>query len=183
MEKVGREIYPAHEEDGRVTRGVSEFNVKLAAGNVGAMLRRTLDYSFPNQTAEIYIADVSEVGETNIGETSDSLEWEFAGIWYLAGANTAIYSDPAGELDSRLLRTKTTNRRFRDDEFLIPAKLIKGRSVIRVRVKFVENDQLLFPDFPFPKESAWSELRYSVHSYIAPEFILKHNKDSNRQSK
>jgi hypothetical protein len=173
LDKIGKEIYPAHEEDGRFTRGVSEFNVKLDAGNVGALLRRTLDYSFPNQTAEVYIADVSGGQARNTASTSDNLEWEFAGVWYLAGANTAIYSDPAGELDNRLLRTKTTNRRFRDDEFLIPAKLTVQRSAIRIRVKFIMNDQLLFPDFPFPKESAWSELRYAVYSYVLPQFFPK----------
>jgi hypothetical protein len=71
------------------------------------------------------------------------------------------------------LRTKTTNRRFRDDEFLIPARLTTNRSAIKVRIKFVPNDQLLFPEFPFPKESAWSELRYEVFSYILPEFSVK----------
>src|SRR5690606_10276841 len=28
-EKIGKEVYPAHEEDGRYTRGVSEFTVAL----------------------------------------------------------------------------------------------------------------------------------------------------------
>lgn len=164
LEKIGKEIYPAHEEDGRYTRGVSEFNVKLDPRNMGVLLRRTLDYSFPNQTAEVYIADADG------GQPPGNLKWELAGTWYLAGANTAIYSDPPGELDNRLLRTKTTNRRFRDDEFLIPGKLTRQRSSIRVRIKFIPDHQLLFPDFPFPKESAWSELRYVVYSYILPGF-------------
>jgi hypothetical protein len=163
---IGKEVYPAHEEDGRYTRGVSEFNVKLDSKNVGALLRRTLDYSFPNQTAEVYIAD-------NAGKALDSLKWASAGIWYLAGSNTALYSDPPGELDKRLLRTKTTNRRFRDDEFLIPARLTAKKSSVRVRLKFIPNDQALFPDFPFPKESAWSELRYEMYSFILPRFSLE----------
>jgi hypothetical protein len=136
-------------------------------------LRRTLDYSFPNQTAEVYIADAAGHQTARTGEISNALKWDFAGIWYLAGANTAIYSDPAGELDNRLLRTKTTNRRLRDDEFLIPARLTKEKSAIRIRIKFIPNDQVLFPDFPFPKESAWSELGYDVYSYIIPEFSPK----------
>lgn len=172
LSRMGQEVYPEHEENGRFTRGVSEFNVKLDPGNTGALLRRTLDYSFPNQTAEVYISDVSEGEKSNTGKESDNLQWQFAGIWYLAGSNTAIYSDPAGELDNRLLRTKTTNRRFRDDEFLIPAMLTRNRSAIRIRIKFIKNDQLLFPDFPFPKESAWSELAYGVYSYVVPKFFL-----------
>jgi hypothetical protein len=127
-------------------------------------LRRTLDYSFPNQTAEVYIADAGN---------SQNTEWKLAGTWYLAGSNTCIYSDPPGELENRLLRTKTSNRRFRDDEFMIPASLTANRSAIRIRVKFIPNDQELFPGFPFPKKSAWSELRYDVYSYILPEFSTK----------
>jgi hypothetical protein len=158
---AGKEVYPMHEEDGRYTRGSSEFTVKLVANNQGALLRRTLDYSFPNQTTEVYIADA--------GKNTD---WKLAGTWYLAGSNTCLYSDPPGELENRLLRTQTSNRRFRDDEFLIPLSLTANKSAIRVKVKFVPNNQELFPGFPFPKKSAWSELRYNVYSYIIPEFNL-----------
>ncbi|HEY9534608.1 MAG TPA: DUF2961 domain-containing protein [Mucilaginibacter sp.] len=163
-DKAGKEVYPAHEEDGRYTRGSSEFTIKLAAGNQGALLRRTLDYSFPNQTAEVYIADAGS------GKNAD---WQLAGTWYLAGSNTCLYSDPPGELENRLLRTKTSNRRFRDDEFLIPMTLTANRSAIRVKVKFVPNNQELFPGFPFPKQSAWSELSYGVYSYVIPGFNVK----------
>jgi hypothetical protein len=157
--RTENEVYPAHEEDGRYTRGTSEFTVKLATDNQGALLRRTLDYSFPNQTAEVYIADMN-----------NDADWKLAGTWYLAGSNTCLYSDPPGELDNRLSRTKTSNRRFRDDEFLIPKSLTKNRSAIKVKVKFIQNEQELFPGFPFPKKSAWSELRYDVYSYILPQF-------------
>lgn len=171
-EKIGKEIFPAHEEDGRYTRGVSEFTVQLDPDNVGALLRRTLDYSFPNQTAEVYIADVSEEQTASVGQTVDDAQWEKAGIWYLAGSNTVLYSNPKGELEKRELRTKTSNRRFRDDEFLIPARLTENRSSISVRIKFIPDEQQLFPAFPFPKESAWSELRYDVYSYIVPKFSV-----------
>ncbi|AHM63002.1 hypothetical protein D770_23785 [Flammeovirgaceae bacterium 311] len=170
---IGQEVYPAHEETGRSTRGVSEFTVQLDRDNLGALLRRTLDYSFPNQTAEVYISDASLLADAGSDQGAGTPLWEFAGIWYLAGSNTAIYSDPAGELEKRLLRTKTSNRRFRDDEFLVPARLTKNRSAIRVRIKFVPDEQQLFPDFPFPKESTWSELRYQVYSYIRPKFSVK----------
>lgn len=154
----GKEIYPSHEEDGRYTRGTSEFTMKLSKNNRGALLRRTLDYSFPNQKAEVYI---SEEGENN---------WESAGIWYLAGSNTCVYSDPKGELDARKYVVQTSNRRFRDDEFLIPARLTENRSAIRVRVKSVADNTELFPDYRFPRQSAWSELRYVVYSYVLPDF-------------
>jgi hypothetical protein len=75
-----------------------------------------------------------------------------------------------GELEKRQLRTKTSNRRLRDDEFLIPADFTKGKEKIKVKIKFVPNEQELFPGFPFPKESAWSELRYEIYSYVIPAF-------------
>lgn len=174
VDKIGQEIYPAHEEDGRYTRGVSEFTLKLDPDNLGALLRRTLDYSFPNQTAEVYVADAGSGKMAEKGaSTTEKAQWEKAGIWYLAGSNTAMYSNPRGELERRQYKTQTSNRRFRDDEFLIPPSLTANREAIRVRIKFFPNDQQLFPDFPFPKESAWSELRYQVYSYVMPKFSVK----------
>lgn len=154
----GKEIYPAHEESGRTTTGSSEFTVKLRPDNYGALLRRTLDYSHPNQKAEVYIADT---GRDN---------WQYVGEWYLAGSNTCVYSDPRGELDKRLYKVQTSNRKFRDDEFLIPAKMVRGKSSVRVKVKFVPVVRELYPGMPFPAENVWSELRYKVYSYIIPEF-------------
>jgi hypothetical protein len=157
MNKVGKEIYPAHTEDGRYTRGSSAFTVQLTADNTGVLLRRTLDYSYPNQKAAVYVTG------------ADSSRWEYAGTWYLAGANTCMYSDPRGELERRQHTTQTSNRRFRDDEFMIPAALTKGRSAIRIKVQHIPVDQELFPGFPFPRQSAWSELKYDVYSYIVPQ--------------
>lgn len=161
--KMGKEVYPAHEQDGRFTKGTSEFTVKLDPKNKGAILRRTLDYSFPNQKAEIFIADGNSSGE----------QWESAGIWYLAGSNTCLYSNPRGELDKRVYEVQTSNRRFRDDEFIIPAKFTNNRSSIRVRVKAIPEEIELYPDYRFPKESAWSELKYTVYSYVVPDFSAK----------
>src|SRR5688500_4762799 len=53
------EIYPAHTDKGRHTTGTSEFTMKLEAKNFGVMLRRKLDYQFPNQRAEVFVADAS----------------------------------------------------------------------------------------------------------------------------
>jgi hypothetical protein len=165
-EMIDKEIHPAHEEDGRRTLGSSEFTVKLSKDNIGALLRRTLDYSYPNQTAEVYIANASN-------QKVKEADWQKAGTWYLAGSNTCMFSRPANELAKRNYEVQTSNRRFRDDEFLIPAKLTKGLSAIRIKVKFIPNAQTLYPGFPFPKQSAWSELKYDVYSYVAPEFKLR----------
>ncbi|GAB3902584.1 DUF2961 domain-containing protein [Mucilaginibacter boryungensis] len=164
-DKIGKEIYPAHDEDGRHTTGVSEFTLKLNPANLGVLLRRTLDYSYPNQTAEVYIASIG-----NDKRTPGSV-WKKAGVWYLAGSNTCIESRPNdGELGKRRYHVKTSNRRFRDDEFLIPAQLTKGQSAIKVRVKFIPNQQQLYPGHPFPNQSSWSELKYDVYSYVLPDF-------------
>lgn len=160
--KIGKEVYPAQEKDGRYTRGVSEFTVKLNPDNYGVLLRRTLDYSFPNQKAKVYIADA--------GTNADNPIWEYAGTWYLAGSNTYVYSNPKGELDKRLYHIETSNRRFRDDEFLLPASLTRGHTKIRIKITFVPSGQELYPGKFFPKESAWSELCYSVYSYVMPDF-------------
>ena len=159
----GKEIYPAHWEDGRYTRGVSEFTVKLDPANKGALLRRKLDYSFPNQRAEVYIADA----------TSNNDQWQLAGTWWLAGSNTCVYSDPRGELDQRRYVVQTSNRRFRDDEFLVPSSLTAGRSAIKIRIKHIPDDTELYPDYRFPRQSAWSELRYSVYNYLLPDFHVR----------
>ena len=53
----GREIYPAETDRGRTTKTASEFTLRIDAANFGVMLRRKLDYSFPNQRAEVFVAE------------------------------------------------------------------------------------------------------------------------------
>jgi hypothetical protein len=150
----GKEIYPAHTDKGRHTKGISEFRLTLEPKNFGVLLRRKLDYSFPNQRAEVSIS------------TDGSFEWQPAGIWYLAGSNTCIYSDPKGELGETQHHVQTSNRRFRDDEFLIPRDLTQGRRAIRVRIKFTPVTRPLFTGIPYPVEPAWSELRYWAYCWV-----------------
>jgi hypothetical protein len=160
----GAEIYPAHTDRGRTTKTASEFTMKIDPRNLGVMLRRKLDYAFPNQRAEVF---VSGVKGKNAG-------WKPAGIWYLAGSNTCVFSSPPGknELGATQHVIQTSNRRFRDDEFLIPRDLTRGRSMIRVRVKFTPVETPLFPAHPLP-ELAWSEIRYTAYSFVMPRFSPK----------
>ena len=123
------------------------------------MLRRKLDYSFPNQRAEVFVADGGSVRP----------DWKAAGVWYLAGSNTAVFSNPSGELGATQHVVQTSNRRFRDDEFLIPLALTQGRGTIRVRVKFTPVARPLFPGYALP-ELAWSEMRYTAYSFVMPKF-------------
>jgi hypothetical protein len=49
----GKEVYPPETDHGRTMKGISEFKLRLHRDNIGVLLRRKLDYKFPNQRAEI----------------------------------------------------------------------------------------------------------------------------------
>ena len=151
----GQVIYPAETDHGRTTKGTSEFRLRLRADNLGVLLRRKLDYSYADQRAEVYIA----------GKTRSA--WTAAGIWYLAGSNTSVYSNPKEELGASEPVAETSNRRFRDDEFLIPRKLTQGRETIWVRIEVTPLSRPLYPGYPVG-ERAWSEIKYSAYCFIAP---------------
>ena len=102
-ELEGTEVYPQHEENGRIANGISEFTVSLSPENVGVMLRRTLDYSFPNQTSEVFVEEKISAQKS---------QWIKVGTWYLAGSNTFVYSDPKGEMDKRILEGKDFQSSF-----------------------------------------------------------------------
>jgi hypothetical protein len=155
----GREIFPAESDWGRITTGTSEFTLKVRRDNWGVLLRRKLDYSYPNQRAEVFVADVAG--------THGQTRWRSAGIWYLAGSNTIVFSNPRPELGETEHTVKTSNRRFRDDEFLIGLSLTRGRSAIRVRVRFTPVEIPLYPGYPVP-QVAWSEMRYTAYSFVMP---------------
>jgi hypothetical protein len=155
------DVYPAHTEIARKTRTSSEFTLDIREDNLGVMLRRTLDYGFPNQRAGVYIAG------------SDGGEWKKAGVWYIAGSNTCYHSYPrkAGELGKTEPVVQTSNRRFRDDEFLIPRDLTAGKSSIRVRVVFTPVERPLLPGMEVP-ELAWADIAYKAYCYVMPEIEL-----------
>jgi hypothetical protein len=150
-------VYPPEAKVVRYTRGTSEFRLKVHPVNHGVMLRRTFDYALPNQRATVSIAD---------GETAEPI-WEPAGIWYSAGSNTIYHSFPAGELDPPAPKVLTSNRRFREDEFLVPLRLTRGRQFIRVRIAFEPVMRPLLPGFP-DEPSAWSEIQYDAYSWVEP---------------
>jgi hypothetical protein len=162
----GKEVYPALRDRGRSTKGVSEFTLKLDPKNLGVLLRRKLDYAFPNQRAEVFVADASQ------GQGEKTLAWKPAGVWYLAGSNTCVYSNPKEELGATQHVVQTSNRRFRDDEFLVPRELTEGRTAIRVRVRFTPVNRPLFPGHPVP-ELAWSEIRYDAYCFVMPQVPVK----------
>jgi hypothetical protein len=154
-------VYLPQTDYGRKTSGSSEFTLQLNPRNFGVLLRRKLDYSLPNQRAEIFVAD-------GAAEPAES-DWRPAGTWYLAGANTCVYSNPKGELGATQHIVETSNRRFRDDEFLVPRNLTEGRTAIRIRAKFTPVYIPLFPGQPL-SDLAWSEIRYDAYCFIMPEW-------------
>lgn len=157
------EIYAAETKIGRTTTTYSEFTVKLREDNLGVLLRRTLDYQWPNQRAKVFVAQVG----------FDPPDWQPAGVWYLAGSNTCYHSYPrkAGELGKSNPVVQTSNRRFRDDEFLIPRRLTTGLGAIRVRIEFTPVPIPLLPGLPVG-DLAWSEMSYRVYSYVMPKFTM-----------
>lgn len=151
----GKEIYPAETDRGRTTEGTSEFKLQLRSENLGVLLRRKLDYTFADQRAEVFVADEKR---TN---------WRSAGIWYLAGSNSVVYSNPKQELGATEHVVETSNRRFRDDEFLIGRNLTEGKRAIWVRVKFTPVNRSLYPGYPLG-ERAWSEMKYTAFCFVVP---------------
>ena len=127
------------------------------------MLRRKLDYSFPNQRAEVYVADATtQRSRLEAGRHLVSGRFQYL----------RLLQPERSELGATQHVVQTSNRRFRDDEFLIPRELTKGRSAIRVRVKFTPVEVPLFPGHPLA-ELAWSEIRYTAYSFVMPNFKLK----------
>lgn len=154
----GKEIYPATADIGRRTTGTSEFTLRLTPGNLGALLRRKLDYQYPNQRAEVFVAPVKN---GRVGA------FQPCGVWYLAGGNTCVYSNPKEELGPAQHIAQTSNRRFRDDEFLVSRMLTQGREAVRIRIKFSPVRIPLYQGQE-PPEAAWTELKYQAFCFVMP---------------
>ncbi len=153
-----QEVYPAQKLVGRSTTGESSFVMKIDPDNWGVMLRRTLDYQFPNQRAEVFVSD-ADAKEPN---------WQSAGVWYTAGSNKCIYSNPRQELGAFEPKIEISNRRFRDDEFLIGRDLTRGKKAIRIRVKFTPVNRPVIQGEPVDPQ-AWSEIRYAAYCFGMPK--------------
>jgi hypothetical protein len=158
VDHVGATVaYPETQDTGRHTTGTSEFSLAIRPENFGVLLRRKLDYSYPDQRAEVYVADGAAPGATFVR----------AGTWYLAGSNACVYSNPSGELDPITPSTEVSNRRWRDDEFLIGRPLTEGRHAIRIRIVFTPTNAPLMPGAT-PLPAAWSEFRYTAYVWSLP---------------
>ena len=152
----GVEIYPELTDTGRHTTGTTELTLSITPGNEGVLLRRRLDYGFADQRALVSVAG-PEPGSA----------FEPAGVWTTAGSNTCVFSYPPGELDPPSNQIETSNRRFREDEFLVPPRLTRGRASIRVRFQFAPVPRPLVPGGGLSPQ-AWSEYRYWAYAYVEP---------------
>jgi hypothetical protein len=148
-------IYPATTDTGRHTPGTSEFTLAIQPENFGVLLRRKLDYGFPDQRAEIYVAP----------DGTDT--FVPAGTWFTAGSTSSVFSDPPEELDPFAPMVEVSNRAWRDDEFLIPRALTQGHSNLRVRIVFAPYGAPLMPGASLATQ-AWSEYRYSAYVWVMP---------------
>ncbi len=150
----GKEIFPATSDKGRHGRGTSQMTLKLPSDNVGVFLRRKLDYSFADQRARVWVAD-----------DRDDAPFELAGIWHLAGSNRCVWVPSPGELATVPPILQESNRRFREDELIVPSRLTRGRARIRVRIEpFGEATPLVPGATPPPND--WSAFRYDVYAWV-----------------
>lgn len=155
--------FPAEEDHVRIMRGTSTFKMRVDPNNLGVLLRRKFDYQYPNQRAHVFVRSDCE-----------DTAWQFVGQWYTAGSNTCVYSYPRkeGELGKTQQIVITSNRRWREEEFLVPRHLTEGVGRLEIKIDFIPSDKQLFPGHPFPAESAWSESRYWAYCYKLPEVKL-----------
>lgn len=163
-EESAQMYFPAEEDQVRITKGVSQFKVRLDANNLGVMLRRKFDYLYPNQCARVWVRPADK----------PDTEWQYVGQWYTAGSNTCVHSYPYadGELGKTQHNIITSNRRWREEEFLVPRHLTEGVERLEVKLQHVPNTRELFPGKDFDSESAWSEARYWVYCYRMPKLAL-----------
>lgn len=114
-----------------------------------------------------------------VSDSDSSSEWQYVGEWYTSGSNTCVYSRPEGRnfSEAELAATEhhviTSNRRWREEEFLIPRHLTSGTQRLQVKIEYVPNHKELFPGHPYPHENLWSESRYWVYCYQLPTIQLE----------
>ena len=155
--------FPAEEDRVRTMKGTSQFKMRLDPNNLGVLLRRKFDYQYPNQRARV-----------SVRPDRQDASWQYVGQWYTPGSNTCVYSYPRteGELGQTQHTVITGNRRWREEEFLIPRHLTEGVRRLAIKIEFVPSTRELFPGQPFPVESAWSESRYWAYCYQMPKVTL-----------
>lgn len=144
-------VYPSSTDSGRALRGPSEMTLQVDPNNFGVVLRRKFDQSYVDQRAEVWVDD------------------QKAGVWYFAGSNTSVYGWTAGttETVNGPPEVSTSNRRFREEEFILPRSLTRGRTSIRVRIVPIGTPKPVTPE-AMPPERVWSAFHYTAYSWLLP---------------
>jgi hypothetical protein len=161
------EYYPEHTGMARSSVGVTEFDADILPENLGLMLRRRFDFRYPNQLARVSVC-------------ADG-EWHEVGEWYSPGSSTMVLSAPWGDTgdftEDELLPPQhvvlSSEKHWKEDEFLIAARFTAGQSRVRIRLEHIPVERDLHPGFPFPERSCWSEGIYFVFSYRLPTATLR----------
>ncbi len=169
-------IAPKFTACSRFVKGSSQFDLRVDPNNYGMVLRRMLDYGFPDQRALLEVADVSS------SALASNPQFQAAGIWKTPGSTTylsimnthtaaqyglepeelygmpysGVYQGQSYSFDFRYALAVTGGQfRFRDDEFILPIHLTQGKSKIRIRVTVAPLNKPLWPgkEFPSPANS------------------------------
>ena len=157
----GKEVYPAHTDRGTAPPGDPPNSPKLEPANLGVLLRRKLDFAFPDQRAEVFVADASH-GQEAKARTGSRPE---SGIW---PAPVPVFIPiPKEELGATQHWCRLPTGGSGTTSFSFPRALTAGRSAIRVRVRFTPVKRPLFPGHPLA-DLAWSEIRYSAYCFVMP---------------
>ncbi len=148
------EIQPETSDVGRHTTTTSEMTFAIDPDNRGVLLRRKLDYGYADQRAEVFVAD----------DRPDA-PFVSVGAWLTAGSNRCVFSWPKDERGALAPAVQESNRRWREDELLLPRSLTAGRSRIRVRFVFAPKNTPLLPNDVPPRGPAWTEFRYWAYAW------------------
>jgi hypothetical protein len=135
------------------TRSSSAYTIRIDPRNIGVLLSRTFDYEIPNQAARAYVDGI------------------YAGTWYSAGSTLGYYSNPPGENDVSRRIVQRSPYRLRQDEFLLPVRLTRGKNKVRLVLEFVDKPRRLFPNGPAFSPSAWSEISFRVECILPSETL------------
>lgn len=150
----GKELFPATSDVGRHGKGTSTMTLRVPDGAVGAFLRRKLDYAFADQRARVWVAD-----------DRDGAPWVLAGVWHTAGSHRCIFTPVASELATMTPVVQESDRRFREDEFVLPGSLVRGRARVRIKLEPFGVATPLLPGTPAPPND-WSAFRYELFGWV-----------------
>jgi hypothetical protein len=141
----------------RTIRGGSEMVVTIPPDNAGLLLRRRLDLDVADQRAEVYVGDADD----------PSAPPARAGTWLTAGSRRVLFANAPTETGDTPGVIETSNRRFRDDEFLIGPQLTRGHRRLRIRFDVTSSPHALRPGEPAPPP-AWTESHVWTYAWSAP---------------